>query len=351
MVDVFVSYARENQAFAQRIAEGARREGYTVWWDDDLPPHLSYGEVITEKIGAAGAVIVVWSREAAASEWVRAEADLARSQKKLIQTSVDDAQPPMPFNQIQFASIADWRGESDHPGWNKVKGSLAALSGRAPSQVTTPPAAPHAPPARPAVSAGGNRMLPLVLGLILLVGGGILWLRAGADELPADHVQPVAEQDSSPDAPVAAETPRPSTALFTQAAVIDDPDGFTNVRSGPSASFPIVARVNRGDVFTTYPQVGDWWQVRTADSRVGYMARSRIRVIEPDGGAPVATASVDPAEAAPLPPPAAAVPAASPSPQTRHRHDVLGEAPTSRWRAPTSPWSRATSGGSSAPVD
>src|SRR4029453_11676459 len=105
MVDVFVSYAREDQAFAQRIAHAAAREGYDVWWDDDLPPHLSYGEVITEKIGNAKAAIVVWSHRSAESEWVRAEADLARSQKKLIQTSIDDRQPPMPFNQIQFASI------------------------------------------------------------------------------------------------------------------------------------------------------------------------------------------------------------------------------------------------------
>jgi len=131
MVDVFVSYAREDQAFAQRIAHAAAREGYDVWWDDDLPPHLSYGEVITEKIGNAKAAIVVWSHRSAESEWVRAEADLARSQKKLIQTSIDDRQPPMPFNQIQFASIGDWNGEPDHPGWKKVRASLAALCGGA----------------------------------------------------------------------------------------------------------------------------------------------------------------------------------------------------------------------------
>ena len=56
-----------DQAVVRRLAEAVRREGYSVWWDDELPPHLSYGDVITEKIGAAKAAIVVWSRNAAAS--------------------------------------------------------------------------------------------------------------------------------------------------------------------------------------------------------------------------------------------------------------------------------------------
>ncbi|MGZ8337726.1 MAG: YARHG domain-containing protein [Allosphingosinicella sp.] len=325
MVDLFVSYARENQAFAQRIAEGARREGYSVWWDDDLPPHLSYGEVITEKIGAAKAVIVVWSREAAASEWVRAEADLARSQKKLIQTSVDGQIPPMPFNQIQFASIADWQGESDHPGWRKVKGSLAALSGtaaaptaEASSTVRSPSASP-VPASPPAAAAGNGRLIALLAGGLLLVaaGGGWLLLRGGGDETTTAGNETVAVVNAtgaqSGDA-VQAAAAQPATALFTEAAVIDDPDGFTNVRSGPSATFPVVARINQGEVFTTYPQNGEWWQVRTADSRVGFMARSRIQVLEaaaPHESGQASAAAPESVPAADATPPVATAPAVS----------------------------------------
>lgn len=50
-----------------------------MWWDKELPPHLSYGDVITEKIAAAKAAVVVRSATAAKSEWVRAEADMARN--------------------------------------------------------------------------------------------------------------------------------------------------------------------------------------------------------------------------------------------------------------------------------
>lgn len=143
MVDVFISYSRDNQDAVRRIAEAVKREGYAVWWDDELPPHLSYGDVITEKIGAAKAAIVVWSQSSARSEWVRAEADVARNQKKLIQTSIDGRMPPMPFNQIQFASIGDWNGEDDHPGWRKVKASLTALCGPPAAATRGTPAPPH----------------------------------------------------------------------------------------------------------------------------------------------------------------------------------------------------------------
>lgn len=158
MVDVFISYSRANQDVVRRLADAVKALGYAVWWDDELPPHLSYGEVITEKVGQAKAAIVVWSEGSIGSEWVRAEADLARNQKKLIQTALDDCMPPMPFNQIQFASIGGWDGVSDHAGWRKVQASLTALCGPPPAgspavpvstpPVSTPPvAAPVIPPA------------------------------------------------------------------------------------------------------------------------------------------------------------------------------------------------------------
>src|SRR6185503_15568983 len=127
MVDVFISYSRTDIAAVTRLAEAVEAEGYDVWWDADLPPHLSYGEVITDKIGVCKAAIVVWSKESAASEWVRAEADMARNQKKLIQVALDNVMPPLPFNQIQYADLGNWNGEPDHPGWRKVKVSLAEL--------------------------------------------------------------------------------------------------------------------------------------------------------------------------------------------------------------------------------
>jgi hypothetical protein len=63
------------------------------------------------------------------SEWVRAEADLARSQQKLIQVSVQGTIPPLPFSQIQFAALQAWDGTPDHPEWRRVRSSLRTLCG------------------------------------------------------------------------------------------------------------------------------------------------------------------------------------------------------------------------------
>ena len=129
MSDVFLSYARADEAAAVRVAESLRADGYLVWRDDELPAHRAYAEVIEERLKSAKAVIVLWSAEAAKSQWVRAEADTARSLGTLVQAALDASIPPLPFNQIQCAALADWEGNADSPGWRKLKGSLVALVG------------------------------------------------------------------------------------------------------------------------------------------------------------------------------------------------------------------------------
>jgi adenylate cyclase len=128
MSDVFVSYARPDEPHAQRIAEALRAEGYVVWRDDELPAHRAYADVIEERLKAAGAVVVLWSADAAKSQWVRAEADAARSAGNLIQASLDGIVPPLPFNQIQCADLNGWSEETDSPGWRKLISSVQSLA-------------------------------------------------------------------------------------------------------------------------------------------------------------------------------------------------------------------------------
>ena len=111
MTDVFISYSRSIEPQARRVADALRGLGYSVWRDDELPAHRSYSEVTEERLRAAKAVVVIWSAEAVRSQWVRAEADVAREAGTLVQLSVDGAVPPLPFNQIQCADLRGWRGE------------------------------------------------------------------------------------------------------------------------------------------------------------------------------------------------------------------------------------------------
>lgn len=302
MVDVFISYSRDNKARVAQIAQAVSAAGYAVWWDAELPPHRSYGDVITEKIGSAKAAIVVWSHQSAQSEWVRAEADVARNQKKLVQTAIDDVMPPLPFNQIQFAELADWNGEPDHRGWRKVLMSLEELCGReavptaalAPAPAATPGARP--PEERAPPQAKKPVFLPwALLGIAAVALALLAWKVL---QSPAEPSAVAGTPDAAVPVSGTSEAETPETAgpaeAFTLAAVIDDPDGFTNIRSGQSTKAEIVGKVLEGEKFLTYKQSGQWWRVRKADGTTGFMFRKYIRLIE--GGAAAA------------PPPAASAP-------------------------------------------
>src|SRR4051812_10111781 len=128
MADVFVSYARTDEAEAARVADALRGEGFRVWRDDELPAHRAYADVIEERLKSAGAVVVLWSAEAAKSQWVRAEADAGRSAGSLVQVTIDGSIPPMPFNQIQCADLNGWTGDIGAPGWRKLLASVQALA-------------------------------------------------------------------------------------------------------------------------------------------------------------------------------------------------------------------------------
>ncbi|HEY1561052.1 MAG TPA: hypothetical protein VGF71_09205, partial [Caulobacteraceae bacterium] len=85
-------------------------------------------------------VVVIWSAEAVKSQWVRAEANVAREAGTLVQLRVDGAVPPLPFNEIQCADMSGWTGDLDAPGWKKVVASVADLiAGEAPSRGSTTP--------------------------------------------------------------------------------------------------------------------------------------------------------------------------------------------------------------------
>jgi len=129
MSHVFISYARSDEPLACLIADNLREDGFEVWRDDELPAHRGYAEVIEERVHGAKAVVVLWSAEAAKSQWVRAEADTARTALTLIQASLDGSVPPMPFNQIQCADLKNWDGQRTSPGWRKLVASVGELAG------------------------------------------------------------------------------------------------------------------------------------------------------------------------------------------------------------------------------
>ncbi|HEV2079319.1 MAG TPA: toll/interleukin-1 receptor domain-containing protein [Allosphingosinicella sp.] len=130
MTDVFISYARESLTAANRAAAELRSAGFNVWFDEHLPAHRAYSEVIEEQLDSAQAVLVLWSQAAAQSHWVRSEANRARESGRLVQARLDDARLPMPFDQIQCADLRNWSGDPETGGWQSILRSVAASTER-----------------------------------------------------------------------------------------------------------------------------------------------------------------------------------------------------------------------------
>ncbi|HUE71108.1 MAG TPA: TIR domain-containing protein, partial [Pirellulaceae bacterium] len=160
MADIFVSYGRSTEAQAEQVVDALRGAGHSVWRDDELPAHRSYTDVIEERLRSAKAVVVLWSAEAARSQWVRAEAEVAREAGTLVQVTTDGTMPPLPFNQIQCADLSGWSGDPSAPGWRKVESSVAVLVGT-PAQST---------PGRERKGAPARRVSICVLPFINLSG-------------------------------------------------------------------------------------------------------------------------------------------------------------------------------------
>ena len=65
--------------------------------------------------------------------------------------------------------------------------------------------------------------------------------------------------------------------VAAEQGVIDDPDGFTHVRSAPRADSAVVTKVKSGEPFNFEPSKGsDWWKVVLSSGTTGWMHSSRI---------------------------------------------------------------------------
>ena len=63
-------------------------------------------------------------------------------------------------------------------------------------------------------------------------------------------------------------------------AIIQDPDGYTNVRNGMSKNSEIIDRLFEGENYEVFPSSdNNWWVVYTQSNVKGYVHKSRIKII------------------------------------------------------------------------
>jgi len=142
MTDVFISYAREDQPQAERIARGLEGMGLSVFWDNEIPPGQTWADYIEGKLNQCAVAVVLWSAHSTKSQWVREEARMGRL--KLIPVRLDGAEAPFGFGDVQSADLSHWNGDYNHPEWGRFANAVfaKARAGAAPQPAQPAPQAP-----------------------------------------------------------------------------------------------------------------------------------------------------------------------------------------------------------------
>jgi len=112
MAQVFISYAREDEGIARRLADVLVADGCEVWWDEELLAGREFDQVIERELHDAKAVVVIWSPDSVVSRWVRSEASDAADRGVLVPITIRHAVAPIQFRIIQGIEMSNWNGRA-----------------------------------------------------------------------------------------------------------------------------------------------------------------------------------------------------------------------------------------------
>ncbi len=101
MSDIFISYKREDVPLARSLAELLTKQGWTVWWDHNIPAGKDYDTVIEQELDKCKCAIVLWTAGSIQSRNVKDEANVGLTHNKLVPVIVGEVQPPLGFRMVQ----------------------------------------------------------------------------------------------------------------------------------------------------------------------------------------------------------------------------------------------------------
>lgn len=113
MIDIFISYTKEDVAKAELLAHALTERGWSVWWDRNISPGQIFEDVIEKAIETSKCVVVLLSTSSVKSDWVRSEAQEGADRKILVPVLIDDCRIPFTLRRIHAADFRDWVGDSD----------------------------------------------------------------------------------------------------------------------------------------------------------------------------------------------------------------------------------------------
>lgn len=135
MSDIFISYKREEQDKARKLANALERQEWTVWWDPKLRAGEHFDDVIEAALQEAKCVIVLWSKLSVTSRYVKDEATYALNRNKLAPVAIEDVKPPFRFEGIHTPQLIGWDGSEESPAYRKLLEDISVILGPSPAFV------------------------------------------------------------------------------------------------------------------------------------------------------------------------------------------------------------------------
>ena len=136
MSDIFISYKREEQAIARKLADALESEGWTVWWDPMLRAGERFNDVIEKALKESKCVVVMCSKRSVESQYVKHEANYALRRNKLVPVMIEEVELPFRFEDLHTLSLLDWDGSRDFSEFRKLVNDISTILGL--SRATTP---------------------------------------------------------------------------------------------------------------------------------------------------------------------------------------------------------------------
>jgi hypothetical protein len=186
-MDIFISYAHEDEARIHPLALALEQQGWSVFWDRRIPAGQTWRSYIGQNLSDARCVIVAWSRQSVTSKWVVEEADEGLKRDRLVPVLLDSIEPPIGFRSVQAANLTNWRPNQPSPQFQDLVHDIEVLLRPSPMLQPGGVAAPQPPqrrrdpvevPTRRGRVSWHYFASPIIFGLLallVLIGLGSYW--------------------------------------------------------------------------------------------------------------------------------------------------------------------------------
>lgn len=146
MADVYIVYASEDRAVAEKLYELLALQ-WDTWWDDKITGR--FAKAIETEMPKAACVVPLFSESSREKDTFTDELRIGQKHaRELLPARLDNSDPPYSFGGYSYTELRGWNGEPDHPGFLQLKRRIATI------------VPPREKPSRPAKIAKGNIPLP-----------------------------------------------------------------------------------------------------------------------------------------------------------------------------------------------